>query len=451
MNQDQASTIAAAATAPGGALAVIRISGPRAFPLAAAAWGGPTPLLAQPPRRLVLGRVVDGAGRTLDQALAVRFLAAASYTGEPVVEFHCHGGAQVTRAVLGRLHELGAEPAGPGEFTRRAFLNGRLDLTQAEAVADIISAQSDQALRLAERQLAGQFRRRVEELDADLATILADIEACLDFPDDAPALPDPAEQLARLAGIRARVEGLLAHRREGEILRHGLRVVLAGPPNVGKSSLLNALLGRDRAIVTPLPGTTRDTLEESIAVQGVPLCLIDTAGLRAAADPLEEAGIARTRSSLAQAHLILWIVDAALPVEPDQAPPDLPAGTPVLRVANKADLLAGPQPPQPPGHEPVFTSAVTGQGLAELTARMLAVAWTSPPGPDDIAVAARHAHHLDRTLGALQELSGLLAGERYELVAVLLRGARQELGRITGKTHAPDILDTIFARFCIGK
>ncbi|MEI8079444.1 MAG: tRNA modification GTPase, partial [bacterium] len=298
--------IAALATALGGAIAVIRVSGADAVAVAQRLWQGKPALARLPPRLLTLGRVSDAAGQPIDRVLAVCFPAGASYTGEPMVELQAHGGAAGTRAILAALYAAGARPAVPGEFTRRAFLNGRLDLTQAEAVADLIAANSRLALRQAELSLEGRFGAGIRSLRQAVTDLAAEVEARLDFPEEPLAVTAPVELAAPAERLAATSRAQAERRRWGELLRHGAQVVLAGPPNVGKSSLLNVILGRDRALVTPVPGTTRDTLEELVDLHGLPVWLVDTAGLRQTDEPVERAGIARTRAQIATANLTLW-------------------------------------------------------------------------------------------------------------------------------------------------
>lgn len=448
-SSDAEGTIAAIATGVGGALAIVRLSGPDAVAIAGAMWGGQTVLSRLPLRRLTPGVITDAAGRVLDHVLAVRFEAPASYTGETSVEFHCHGGRLVARTVLDRAFALGARPAAPGEFTRRAFLNGKMDLTQAEAVADIVSAGSALALRVAEAQLQGRFGERVRTLWSRLGWVRTEIEARLDFPEEPLDLAEPAELADILAAQEAEVARLLETRRAGDILRHGVRLVIAGPPNTGKSSLMNAILGRDRAIVTPVPGTTRDTLEENISLRGIPICLIDTAGLRDTADEVERQGIGRTEASLSQAGVVLWVMDGTAPL-PAQASPRPIRNAPVIRVINKTDLLSAAARQNLPA-DAVPVSALTGAGLEELSARIERTVWEQPPGDGDLAINERHAFHLERCLQALRDASGALEHAHWDKAGAALQSAEAEVGRVIGKTHSPDILESIFSRFCIGK
>ncbi len=446
-------TIAALASAVGGAVAVVRVSGPSAVAVATAAWRGKRPLSAAVPRCLTLGTVLDNDGAVIDHCLAVRFEAPASYTGEEMVEIHGHGGALSAREILLRILECGARHAEPGEFTKRAFINGKMDLTQAEAVADIINAHSTMALRLANRQLDGLLGRQVAELYQHLIFIRGEIESRLDFPDEElDWLPVPALVL-RLETVREQAERLLASRREGEILRQGIRLVIAGSPNVGKSSLLNAILGRDRAIVTHIPGTTRDTLEELAHIRGIPVRLIDTAGLREAEDLVERTGIERSLATIREAQVLLWMFDASVPAA-DQAWPQAEHTVPIIPVGNKIDRVSA-LATAPPGNlgNPVYTCAVTGDGLERLFDAIERVVWATPHWQEpEIAVSARHATLLQRACQDISDAVTCIEQEQeWELAATALRSAAEAVGRINGQTAAADILDTIFARFCIGK
>ena len=452
METTERDTIAALATAPGGAVSILRLSGPDADAIAARLW---TPvargdLAHQPPRHLALGTLRDADGALLDaECLAVRMPAPHSYTGEHVVELHCHGGALCARLALQALQAAGCRLAEPGEFTRRAFLHGRLDLTQAEAVADVIGARSAAALRVAGQQLRGRLGEEANRLYGTLADVLAEVESHLDFPEEELELDwRPVTELASaVTAARESVERLLATRRAGEVLRGGLRLAVCGCPNVGKSSLLNRLLGRDRAIVTDIPGTTRDTLEEQLDVRGVPVRVIDTAGIRETADVIERSGMERARLSAQSADVIVWLFDLTLPYAA-QSWPDWEVTGQVLLVGNKLDACTASSPEPPP--ETLRLSVRTGEGLDGLidaVERLSGVADTT----GEIAVAARHAALLSEASEALSPVGGLLEGGQWELAALELRRAVQALGRMVGREVEPDVLETIFHRFCIGK
>lgn len=444
-------TIAAISTALGGAVAIVRVSGRDALDVADRAWRGRVRPAEAEPARMRLGRILAADGTVLDQALAVRFRARASYTGEPLVELHCHGGYLVARSVLRRVLQCGARHAEPGEFTKRAFVNGRLDLTQAEAVADVIAAQSDMALHLANRQLTGVLGKRVNAIYDSLTLILGDVEARLDFPDEELDLLPRAGLVRGLDAAADDTRRLLEGRREGEVLRHGVRVAIAGPPNVGKSSLLNAILGRDRAIVTGIPGTTRDALEETSRIRGIPVRLTDTAGIRRAGDVIERSGIQRSFAAIREADVLLWVVDASAPYGP-QAYVERRV-LPVILVANKRDLMTSEIADLPSElRVPVYTCALTGEGLDDLFDAVERVVWQRPHTEDlEFAVSARHSALLDTAVAELSDARDQADRERWEVCSVSLRGAVRALGQVTGRCVAPDILEAIFSRFCIGK
>ncbi|MDT8389083.1 MAG: tRNA uridine-5-carboxymethylaminomethyl(34) synthesis GTPase MnmE [Lentisphaeria bacterium] len=444
-------TIAAIAGGVGGAVSIVRVSGETAMAVADKVWRSRKSLIHGPPRRLALGRVVDADGAVVDQCLAVVFPGAASYTGEPMVEFHTHGGALVPRKVLQCLLSAGARLAAPGEFTKRAFINGKMDLTQAEAVGDLISAHSEMALRLANRQLQGSLSCRVNAVFEELTAVLADVESRMDFPEEHLDWMPPEALAERLRHVTGALNQLLAGRHVGEVLRDGVRLVIAGGPNVGKSSLLNCFLGRDRAIVTEIPGTTRDTLEELAHVRGIPVRLTDTAGIRETRDVVEKHGIDRSKASLKEAQVVLWVYDIRSP-ETGLAVGDHLSAAPVIHVANKVDLVekATASLSLSPGH--VAVSAVTGQGLETLYDQIEAVIWERPGMAEpEYAVNARHGALLEAALSELADTGPLMEQELWELAAVHLRSAAEDVGRITGRTASIDVLDTIFAKFCIGK
>lgn len=435
-------TVAACATPPGiSALALIRVSGPRAAAIASDLLGKP-PVPRQP-----LSRRLRLENQLLDEAVTTYWPGPRSYTGEDLVEISCHGNPLVVETILQALRKKGARMARPGEFTERAFLNGRIDLTQAEAVLDVLQAGSERALLAAQRALAGNLKERLMEIRSDLLDLLARIEAYIDFPEE-DIQPEVGEGFRRdVSLLLQRISGLLATAPLGQRLRSGYRLVLMGPPNVGKSSLLNALLGSDRAIVSPVPGTTRDTVEESIVLAGFPVRMIDTAGVRPSSDPVEKEGIQRTLLAAEQADLILALIDRTQPRDPCEQEWTRFNGK-VLRVLTKSDL---PSSFQGEGH-PV--SAKTGEGLELLRqniARRLAGSLLAP-GAEEIAVNARHAEGLQKATEALATASSSLATRAApELVASDLRLALQTLESVLGVGTSEDVLDRLFAQFCIGK
>lgn len=441
----QNDTIAAIATAPGtGAIAVIRVSGPEAAGVVQGCTGG----RVLHPRMATLVRVRDARGLVIDECVATYFAAPASFTGEDTVELSCHGGMLVTRRVLERVLACGARPAEPGEFSRRAFENGKLDLTQAEAVMDIISAGSDLALRAAQNQLQGAIGSQVSAAVDVLINVAAHVEAYIDFPEEDIA-PDTTEtllgELDDAAGILHR---LLDTADEGRLLREGIRTAIIGAPNVGKSSLLNMLLGYERAIVSSTAGTTRDTIEESVALGGLCLRLIDTAGLHESADAIERAGMERSRRAGAEADLVLEVADVTMP----RVTLELPrSGARHLLLLNKCD-----QPPHPDWEAEtaaIRISCLAGSGRQELESAVQQLFLHDAAETDSLAaINTRHRHALRQALGFLAAArAALLAADSPELVDIDLRAALDSLGSITGRIDTEDILTRVFATFCLGK
>ncbi len=451
-------TIAAVASPFGeGAIALLRLSGPAALEIAdrvCRVRGGRRPS-GFVPRRLARATLLTTSDEVLDDILLSIHPAPASYTGEDLVEITCHGGVLVTRRALAVLLAAGARAAGPGEFTQRAFLNGKMDLTQAEAVMDLISAQTDLALRAAGEQLAGRIGQRVGALREELLSLVAHLEAYIDFPDEDIDPDTGTALLVRLDTVLAGLDALLATAGQGRILREGVRTVIYGEPNVGKSSLLNALLGQDRAIVSPTPGTTRDTIEERVNVRGLPLRLIDTAGLRDTLDPLEAAGIERTRNTLARADLALHVFDASAPPPANLKADPLPRGSVEIRVLNKVDLglhpgweslLSEPAAVQASCVTPTGTDRLAEAIYDRVTGGQLH--WS----PSTAAINARHQDCLHRARQAAQAAREVLAaGRSPEFVALDLRQALDAVGEVIGGVDTEDILGRIFSTFCIGK
>jgi tRNA modification GTPase len=435
---DGPDTIAAIATPPGkGGIGIVRVSGPSASEVGRRLTG-----VVPPARRAVVAGAVDRSGALVDQGLALFFPAPHSYTGEPVFEFHGHGGPVVMQALLAACLDAGARLAEPGEFTRRAFLNGRLDLAQAEAVADLIEAASRQAAQSALRSLRGEFSAAIASLATRLTDLRALVEAMLDFPEEDVDTLHREDAAARLAAARGALEEVLRKSRQGSLLRSGIQVVIAGRPNVGKSSLLNRLAGEERAIVTPVAGTTRDALRESILIDGVPLVVIDTAGLRPSSDPVERLGIERTRRELKEADLVMVVFEAGQTHTPLQ---DLPAGVACLEVYNKLDLAPGFVAPA----GAVAASAKTGAGIDALRRALLKAAGWSAAGESVFLARERHLRALQATASCLEAAAA--EDGRWEIFAEELRRAQEALAQITGEVSADDLLGEIFSRFCIGK
>lgn len=463
-------TIAAIATAPGaGGIGIVRLSGPRAKEILARLF---LPLSAGfvnfRPWQLHHGRVLDSHGEALDDVLAVFMPGPRTFTGEDVAEIHCHGGVFIVQAVLESALRLGARQAQRGEFSRRAFCNGRMDLSQAEAVAELVAAPSREAVRFGLSRLEGLLGRRVRALRTELDGLRAQMCLAVDFPEEEVESLPPSAFAGRVLDVMQALEGLLRAQRRARVMQQGAQVVLAGAVNAGKSSLMNALLGRQRALVTDIPGTTRDFIEEGCDLDGLPIRLVDTAGLREATESVEHLGIALSREKLAQADAILLVVDggalgeegAAAAVCPEPAAAEVleTAGDiPVLLVWNKADLCdPAVFPPRWAGRRPALRlCARSGAGLDELATRLreCILAGTAETPPEDgLAPNARQALALEQ---ARRELEGLhadiLSGMPYDCCAVRLAAATAYLDEVTGSNSTEEVLNSIFEHFCIGK
>jgi tRNA modification GTPase len=464
-------TIVAAATPPGrGGIGIVRLSGPK-VPEIAAVMLGELPR----PRHVTLARFLDARREPIDAGLALFFPAPASYTGEHVLELHGHGGPLVIEALVTRVLELGARRAQAGEFTQRAFLNDKLDLAQAEAIADLIDAGSREAVRAAMRSLQGEFSAMVRGLTEAVIDLRTYVEAAIDFPEEEIDFLADRELLERFQAVREHLEGVLESARQGRLLHDGMTVVIAGRPNAGKSSLLNRLAGYDAAIVTPIPGTTRDVVRERIAIDGMPLHVLDTAGLRHAGDPVEEEGMRRARAEIERADRVLFVIDA---VEDPSAAAwreervRLPADVPVTLVLNKCDI-AGSLEKSPaaifqtvaslpgakgaalaPCAEPprLYVSALTGAGIEVLRGHLKGCMGFQTVEGGAISARLRHLESLARARGHVEEAERQLTERRAgELVAEELRAAQTALNEITGEFTSDDLLGRIFAGFCIGK
>jgi len=410
------------------------------------------------PRHAELARFLGLQGESLDQGLALYFPAPASFTGEHVLELQGHGGSLVADVLLQRLLELGCRMARPGEFSERAFLNGKIDIAQAEAIADLIDAGTAAAARAAVRSMQGEFSAHINELQGQITALRKLVEAAIDFPDEEIDFVSNSRLSDGLTAIFAAFDSILAAARQGSLLREGLNVVIAGRPNAGKSSLMNRLVGEEIAIVTHLPGTTRDVLRQQVNMDGLPLNLIDTAGLRTAADIVEAEGVRRAMGEVARADRVLYIVDAA--AAGDAGPHDwsnelkpLPAGVPVTLVLNKIDLTdlsAHLDESSVPAR--LFVSAKTGAGLDQLRAHLKASAGFQGAEAGALSARRRHLDALARAKAYVTEAAETLAATRaFELFAEDLRHAQLSLGEITGEFTSDDLLGEIFGSFCIGK
>ena len=445
-------TIVAVATPPGrGGVGVVRVSGPKAPELAAVLLGE-----LPAPRHATFARFLDAQQEPIDAGLALFFPAPHSYTGEHVLELHGHGGPLVMEALVGRALELGARRAQPGEFTQRAFLNDKLDLAQAEAIADLIDAGSREAARAAMRSLQGEFSAMVRGLTEAVIELRTYVEAAIDFPEEEIDFLADRELGDRFRGVREHFQGVLESARLGRLLREGMTVVIAGRPNAGKSSLLNRLAGYDAAIVTPIPGTTRDVLRERIHLDGMPLHVLDTAGLHQAGNIVEEEGIRRAQAEMQRADRVLFVIDAAADPEGSALREErsrLPADVPLTLVFNKCDI-AGAQPAAASADGPprLLISALTGAGLPQLRAHLKGCMGYESVDGGSISARRRHLESLSRAHTHTEEAERLLTERRAgELVAEELRLAQQALNEITGEFTSEDLLGRIFASFCIGK
>ena len=445
-------TIVAAATPPGrGGIGVVRVSGPKA-PEIAAVIVGDVPIA----RRATFARFLDAQGEPLDAGLALFFPGPHSYTGEHVLELHGHGGPLVVESIVVRVVELGARRAQPGEFTQRAFLNGKLDLSQAEAIADLIDAGSRAAARAAMRSLQGEFSSMVRGLTDAVIELRTYVEAAIDFPEEEIDFLADSHLLRRFQTVRDHFDGVEESARLGRLLREGMSVVIAGRPNAGKSSLLNRLAGYDAAIVTPIPGTTRDIVRERIDIDGMPLHILDTAGLREAADVVEQEGIRRAHAEMSRADRVLFVIDAvedpgglAFTAEKKR----LPADVPVTLIFNKCDLATGiPVADTYSGPARFNLSALTGKGLPELRAHLKQSMGYQTLESGTVSARQRHLDSLARARRSFEDAARQLEERRAgELVAEELRATQQALNEITGEFTSDDLLGRIFSSFCIGK
>ena len=449
-------TIAAVATALGeSGLSLIRLSGREAALIADRMFRSPSAASilpsAVPSHTVHFGWIVRKE-KIVDEVLLTVMRAPRTFTREDVVEITCHGGILVAKLILDTALENGARLALPGEFTRRAFLNGRIDLAQAEAVADVIHARTELALEAANLQLAGKLSQQINRLREDLITILAHVEAHIDFPDEDIAPDAETHLVSKLETTLEWLDRLLQTAGEGQLLRKGIRAAIIGEPNAGKSSLLNQLLGHERAIVSAKPGTTRDTIEETANIRGVPVVFIDTAGLRDPVDEIEREGVRRSLEAAKHAELILYVVDASVPQPATRPIPENPPGRKRIFIRNKIDLPLRCE--LPPGIPQVDVSCRTGFGIDKLRDTIKALVWAGGVGGDmlEVMINSRHENALRRArVGIENSIVGFRDGLAIELIAVDLHIAVNALGEIVGKTCTEDLLDAIFKEFCLGK
>jgi len=441
-------TICAIATPPGvGGVGVIRVSGPQSKSIARQILD-----VTITPRKAQFAHFIDDKGDAIDSGIAILFVSPASFTGEDVLELQGHGGPQILQMLMARVMSLGARPARPGEFSERAFLNNKIDLVQAEAIADLIESGSEASARAAQRSLDGVFSEQVNTLQQELIDLRVFVEAAMDFPDEEIDFLADSDVLERVVRAGEQIDTLLEQAHQGQLLRDGINIVIAGLPNAGKSSLLNALAGRESAIVTDIPGTTRDVLREHISLDGLPAHIADTAGIRESSDQIEAEGVRRARASLALADLALLVIDSTQPLEPQLGlRAEVPESIPCIEIYNKVDLGSDPALVDADALK-VWLSAKTGQGLGGLIQLIKSTVGASPAQEGVFSARTRHLDALKRTRSHIETGRQQLADyNASETLAEELRLAQTSLGEITGQYLPDDLLAAIFSSFCIGK
>jgi tRNA modification GTPase len=455
-------TIAAIATPFGsGGIGVIRVSGQHSFDLAAKIFSKtPADGEKKAPQfishRVSHGFICDG-DTTIDEVLVIPMKAPRSYTAEDVVEIQAHSGTIVLRRILDLLFRLGARPAEPGEFTRRAFLNGRIDLTQAEAVADIINARSDSSLKFAASQSLGLLRQSIQDMISVLTQFAARLEAAIDFPDDAGAFSYTSQDKTKLQSVADKIEGLIQQHKDACFLKTGIRLAICGEPNVGKSSIMNRILEKEKSIITAIPGTTRDPIEDNLTIEGIPFVVVDTAGIHQTDDLVEIIGIEKARDQIEAADIVLYVIETGRPFPEKTVSKSLPEDKPVIFAINKMDLIDEfdmPQLPEKYNYFPfVEVSALTGKGINTLRTRLLETCIGNLEIGDNAVIPnLRHKNALVQALGYMTTImEGLENGQEEETLALDVKNCIDHLGTITGDTAPPDILDAVFNNFCIGK
>ncbi|OWZ83477.1 tRNA uridine-5-carboxymethylaminomethyl(34) synthesis GTPase MnmE [Natranaerobius trueperi] len=454
-------TVAALSTPPGeGGIGIIRISGPKSFEIGKKLFFSSREITNFKNRKLYHGYIFDRRNnKTLDEVLITFMKGPYTYTCEDIVEIHCHGGMIPVREILQLIFSLGIRPSEPGEFTKRAFLNGRLDLTQAEAVMDLISTKTQNLKDVAMKQISGKLKEEISHLRTELITVLSNLEAKIDFPDEEIDVEDMSSLKERVSYIRKSLYELIESFNKGKIIREGVKTVIVGRPNVGKSSLLNILLGEERAIVTEIPGTTRDTLEEVINLDGIPLRIIDTAGIRESTDKVEQIGVKRTRDSMEEADIVLVVLDSSQELkDEDKKILNMARDKPSLIVLNKADLEKefheGTVNELAPDIRKVKVSALKKEGIDQLEKYISELVFGGEVMETDEIVITneRHYNSLKKTDNVLASAeNGLEAYISEDLVSVDIKEGLEILGEITGESAGEDVIDEVFNNFCIGK